>query len=142
MTHIDFFFNIPHKFHHVVTLSQEAMAKGQRVFVLATDSAAANRLESVLWNHPPTGFLPNCRSHDQLVGETPIVIGCDGTNLPHDDVLINLQQVQPPFFRRFSRLIELVGMDDMDRTYARERFRFYRDRGYAIGTSDVADGSA
>jgi len=141
MTHIDFFFNVPHKFHHVAKLGEEAVAKGQRVLILTADPAAANKLQSVLWSHSPTGFLPNCRSHDRLAAETPLVIDCDGADLPHDDVLINLQQVQPPFFSRFRCLIELVGMDEDDRACARERFRFYRDRGYAIRTFDVAGDS-
>jgi DNA polymerase-3 subunit chi len=58
--------------------------------------------------------------------------------LLQDDVLINLQAQHPPFFSRFRHLIEIVSMDEADKVAARVRFKFYKDRGYAIKTTDVA----
>ena len=47
------------------------------------------------------------------------------------------------FFSRFQRLIEIVSADDADdKQQARERFRYYRDRGYEIRTHDLARSSA
>jgi len=138
VTRIDFFFNVPHKYQQVAILSAKAVVEGRRVFVLAADAAAAGELEASLWSHPPTGFLPHCRSRDRLAAETPLVIDWESANLPHDDTLLNLQAEYPPFFSRFQRLIELVGMGDAERESARGRFRFYRDRGYEIRTFDVA----
>jgi len=57
--------------------------------------------------------------------------------LIHDDVLVNLQAQHPPFFSRFRRLIEIVGVDEEDKAAARIRYRFYRDRGYEIKSFDV-----
>ncbi len=121
-------------------LSEKAVRKGRRVFVLVSDVQATAALEAALWCDSPTGFLPHCRSDARFVAETPLVIDWQSENLPHDDILINLGQEQPPFFSRFRRLIELVGTDDADREYARSRYRFYRDRGYEIRTFD-ADGN-
>ena len=55
-----------------------------------------------------------------------------------DEVLINLRAEWPPFFSRFQRLIEIVSLDEQDRGQARERFKFYRDRGYAIQSHDLS----
>ncbi|MNC95608.1 DNA polymerase III subunit chi [compost metagenome] len=52
-------------------------------------------------------------------------------------MLINLRPQQPPYFGRYQRLIEIVSLDDGDRAGARERFRFYRDRGYEIRSHDL-----
>ena len=38
----------------------------------------------------------------------------------------------PPQFARFERLLEIVGNEDEELAAGRERYRFYRDRGYAI----------
>jgi DNA polymerase-3 subunit chi len=38
----------------------------------------------------------------------------------------------PPFFSRFHRVAELVDGDEEQRRQSRERYRFYRDRGYAL----------
>jgi len=51
-------------------------------------------------------------------------------------VIVNLGDRTPPNFSRFDRLIELVSGDEADRAHARERFRFYRDRGYPMQTHD------
>lgn len=138
MTRIDFYFNVEDKFRHVAELAQHAMNRQRRLFIYTADMQAAARLESVLWSHPPTGFLPHCRSDHALVAETPIIIDWQGQNLLHDDVLINLTPEHPPFFSRFKGLIEVVGRDENDRGAARGRFRFYRDRGYEIKSHDVA----
>jgi DNA polymerase-3 subunit chi len=43
----------------------------------------------------------------------------------------------PTFFSRFSRVAEIVAGDDDERKTARERFRFYRDRGYQMNTHNL-----
>jgi DNA polymerase-3 subunit chi len=52
--------------------------------------------------------------------------------------MLNLHEESPPAFSRFERLIEVVGRDDEDRQRARNRFRFYRDRGYEIHHHDLS----
>jgi DNA polymerase IIIc chi subunit len=53
----------------------------------------------------------------------------------HDDCLLNLSDEIPPGFSRFRQLIEIVSVDDADRLPGRERFRFYRERGYPLENS-------
>ncbi|HEY8118377.1 MAG TPA: DNA polymerase III subunit chi [Methylophilaceae bacterium] len=141
MTRIEFFFNVENKLEKVAELSEKALSKGRRTMVFTADNEAAAKLQRILWTQTPTGFLPNCKSADPLVEVTPIVIDCVGEQLVHDDVLINLQSQYPPFFSRFRRLIEIVGVDEEDKALARTRYRFYRDRGYEIKSFDVNGGS-
>lgn len=139
MTRIDFYFNVADKFRQVAELAQTALSRQRRLFVFTPGANAAAQLESALWTHPPTGFLPHCRSDNTLAAETPIVIDWEGTQLLHDDILINLTPAHPAFFSRFKGLIELVGLDADDRAEARARYRFYRDRGYEIKSHDVTE---
>jgi DNA polymerase-3 subunit chi len=96
----------------------------------------------MLWMTPSIGFVPHCAPDDPLAAETPVIVDCRGEGLLHDEVLLNLRPEWPPFFSRFQRLIEIVSLDEQDRADARERFRFYRDRGYEIRTHDLSKGSA
>jgi DNA polymerase-3 subunit chi len=137
MTRIEFFFNVTNKLQKVADLSESAVNKGRRLMVFTADNEVTLKLENQLWMHPPIGFLPHCRADSALASVTPIVIDWQGEQLPHDDVLINLQSQHPPFFSRFRRLIEIVGMDEADKAEARARYRFYRDRGYEIKSFDV-----
>jgi DNA polymerase-3 subunit chi len=138
MTRIDFYFNVMDKFRQVAELAHHALNRQRRLFIYTTDAKAAAALESALWSHPPTGFLPHCRSDHALGPETPIIIDWHGQNLLHDDILINLTLEHPPFFSRFKGLIEVVGVEVDDRSNARSRFRFYRERGYEIKSHDAA----
>ncbi|HEX5539333.1 MAG TPA: DNA polymerase III subunit chi [Methylophilaceae bacterium] len=138
MTRVEFFFNVEDKLQKIAELSESVVSKGRRLMLFSADTQLLARVEDYLWSHPPTGFTPHCRCNHALAAVTPIVIDSHGDRLAHDDVLINLQDKHPPFFSRFRRLIEIVGLDEADKSAARERYRFYRDRGYEIKSFDVS----
>ncbi|MCY1459034.1 DNA polymerase III chi subunit, HolC [compost metagenome] len=50
----------------------------------------------------------------------------------HHDLLINLGADVPGFVGQFERVAEIVVEEPSIRQSARERFRFYRERGYAL----------
>ena len=52
-------------------------------------------------------------------------------------MLINLHDAAPPFFSRFERLAEIVSVEGA--AAARERFRFYRERGYDLRTHNLGE---
>lgn len=138
MTRVDFYFNVPDKLIQAAELAAIALAKQRRLFVFTSGMDEAAQMQTVLWSHPPTSFLPHCLGSHPLATETPIVIDCKEASLQQDDILINLSAERPAFFSRFRGLIELVGLEEPDRAEARARFRFYRDRGYDIHTHDIA----
>ncbi len=139
MTRIDFYFQVQDKHELVRRLCTKALTAHTRLTLWAPDREACQRLSRLLWTTPATGFIPNVPAHDPLAPVTPIILDCDGTLFPHDEVLVNLRAEVPPFFSRFRRLIELVAADDeADAREARDRFRFYRDRGYELHTHDMS----
>lgn len=138
MTRIEFFFNVEDKLKKVAELTEKAVMKGRRLMVFAPDQVTTKSLENVLWSHSPTSFLPHCHAADSLSNQTPIIIDWQATELPHHDVLINLQADYPPFFSRFTRLIEIVGQEEQDKIQARLRYKFYRDRGYEMRSFDAS----
>jgi DNA polymerase-3 subunit chi len=139
MTRIEFYVNVPDKLRQVAELGEGIVARGRKLMVYMPDAEASSSLERLLWTHPQTGFLPHCRADSPLVEVTPIVIDWRSEHLVHDDVLINLRSEYPPFFSRFQKLIEVVGADEADKVQARQRYRFYRDRGYEIKSIDVLE---
>jgi DNA polymerase-3 subunit chi len=138
MTQIDFYFHVENKLHTACTLSFKAYARGMRVLAFCPDSDAGQRFSRLLWTSQAVSFIPHCASGDPLAAVTPIIIDHEGSDLTHDEVLINLRTEWPPFFGRFRRLIEIVSLDEDDRSNARARFKFYRDRGYAIKSHDLS----
>ena len=137
MTEVLFYSNAENKLQTACTLTAKALARGMRVMLFTPDSATTDRLSKLIWSAPATGFVPHCRSTDRLAPVTPVIVDHVAEPLIHDQVLVNLCDLTPPFFSRFQRLVEIVGTEAGDREAARARFRFYRDRGYEIRTHDL-----
>ena len=137
MTQIDFYTNVEDKLATACRIVAKAYSLRHRVVIVCGDAEVAQRVDRLLWTTPPTAFVPHCASTDPLAPVTPVIIDHRGTEPLHDQLLLNLCPQWPPFFGRFERLIEIVSLDDEDRERARERYKFYRDRGYGIRTRDM-----
>ena len=137
MTQIDFYTHAADKYHTACVLCAKAVKRGLRVMVYTPDEAATEKMDQLLWSTSAISFIPHCRASDSLAPVTPVIIDHNADNFTHDDVLLNLHNEQPLFFGRFHRLIEIVSLEENDRTAARDRFRFYRDRGYEIKSHDI-----
>jgi DNA polymerase III subunit chi len=138
MTRIDFYTNVTDKAGLTASLLAEALQKQRQATLHVENEVAAQRISDYLWQNINTSFLPNMSENHSLAKETPVVIDWQSTQLLQDDLLINLQDKQPLFFSRFKQLVEIVGLDETEKINARERFKFYRDRGYEIKHIDFA----
>ena len=141
MTRIDFHFNAPDKLHYGCRLLRKIYQAGQRAVVYAPPVALA-ALDRELWTFSPLAFIPHLPVQDPLAAVTPILLCSEPVETPHSDVLVNLAPQTPSFFSRFERLIEVVTQDDQDRGAARERWRFYKERGYPLTSFDLAAAAA
>jgi len=132
MTKIFFYHGAQDRLQAAAAWLAQAHARRQAVLVYAPDAALADKLDRLLWTNPATAFLPHCRADAPLAGETPLLIAASLDTLPQEECLLNLSDEVPPGFSRFSQLVEIVSNAEADRLPARTRFKFYRDRGYAM----------
>lgn len=138
MTKVDFYTRVDDKLRVLSVLCGKALSRKTRVWISAPDEAVALTLDRSLWAVSAIAFLPHCLAHSALAPETPIVIGWSGAAPSHDQLLINYCDDQPVYFSRFERLIEMVSSEESDAERARQRYRFYQDRGYAIQVHDLS----
>jgi DNA polymerase-3 subunit chi len=136
VTKVDFYTGSEDKLRTACQLSQKAMQNGVRVLLHVPDESTAEKLDKLLWIYPATAFIPHCRSHAEDANTHPVIIGHDET-FHHSELLISLHNACLPFFSRFERVIEIVSTDDEDAVLGRERFGFYRDRGYEMRHFDL-----
>jgi DNA polymerase-3 subunit chi len=117
-------------------LAEKAYAQGRRVYAHTDTAASAARLDEVLWTFRQGSFVPH-ELHPPRTPDCPVVIG-HGVEPPEpNDVLLNLADDLPMFFSRFERVAEIVDADPTARERARERYRYYRERGYALGHHEI-----
>ncbi|AOZ07397.1 DNA polymerase III subunit chi [Cupriavidus malaysiensis] len=136
MTRIDFHSNVPDKLGYVCRLVRKAYGAGLKLVVHGAPTQLAE-LDARLWTFSQLDFLPHCGAEHPRAAVTPIVLAAGLERVPHHQVLINLTAQAPEQFASFERLIEVVGTDSADRAAGRERYRFYRERGYALTHHDV-----
>lgn len=139
MTRIDFYAEASDKIAVACRLAAKAAQQKLRVLIVAPQPEVLKRVSFSLWSNPPTGFLPHCLAHEPVAAVTPVLLSHDSSITPHDHVLINLGAERPAAFARFQRLCEIVGTDEEDKRLARERFKFYRDRGYELKTHTLGE---
>lgn len=137
MTRVDFHFNVPDKIDYGCRLIRKIRKAGQRAVVYCDDLARLQQFDDALWSFAALEFIPHVMASDPLAAQTPVLLTDTATELPHHDVLVNLGTGLPQFFTRFERLVEVVGAEPEDRAQARSRFRYYKDRGYALSTHEV-----
>jgi DNA polymerase-3 subunit chi len=138
MTKVDFYTGSEDKLRTACQLSHKAMQNGVRVVLSAPDEASTEALDKLLWQYPATAFIPHCRSDAEESGDMPVVLNSGSERFPHHDLLISLHNECVPFFSRFDRVIEIVGADAEDSRLGRERYKFYKDRGYELRHIDLA----
>jgi DNA polymerase-3 subunit chi len=143
VTSIDFYFNADDRLEVACRLAAKALQQQKRVLVYAPQAELAQKIDRLLWTGQAVSFIPHCAAHDPLAAETPVLIASDDAAPAHAcEVLVNLSADCPPFFERHERLLEIVPQDEAERHAGRARFKFYRDRGYAIRSHDLAKGAA
>jgi DNA polymerase-3 subunit chi len=132
MTTIDFYTGADDPVDVAVRIVVKAWQQYGAVRVLTSDTHATGELDRRLWTLPATGFYPHCRLSSPLAAETPILIDEAPSHDGPACVLVNLHPEPPPFFSRFERLADIVGRDAASAEAGRRRWKFYRDRGYAM----------
>ena len=142
MTEIDFHFNAPDKVSHTCRLLRKAVvARGTRL-VVTGEWPMLDAVDAALWQMAPSDFVAHCHRNAQphVAQRSPVLLtdNTDDVLAQQRPVLVNLGAGVPTGFERFERLIEIVTGDESDRQLARQRWRHYADRGYALKRYDLA----
>jgi DNA polymerase-3 subunit chi len=133
MTRIDFHSNVPDKIAYACRLVRKARAANCKVVMLAADREQLAALDESLWTFSDLDFLPHVTADSELAAKTPVILSdSDAIDLPHHEILINLSTGAPAHFARFERMFEIISSDEADRLAGRERYRFYKERGYPL----------
>lgn len=139
MTDISFHFNVADQLLHTCRLLRKACATGAKVAVTA-EPDALTQLDQLLWSFSATEFVPHCRANSgaTLMEDLSVLLVESPAKCPHHGVLVNLGLTIPDGFERFERFIEVVTTGPEERIAARDRWKHYSVRGYALQKHDLA----
>ena len=136
MTEVMFHLNVPDRLGYACRLLRKAYGSGAKVVVRAPP-ATLEQLDGLLWTFEATEFVPHLRLADgetvaPRLRHTPIWLVEHVAQAPHHDVLLNLGDELVPGFESFAKVIEIVPEDAAPKQAARQRWKHYADRGYAL----------
>ena len=141
MTEIDFYV-LPdeterHPEQFACRLTEKAYRLGHRVFIHTGSAEQTRQLDDLLWTFQQNSFIPHAIY--QEAGDTPAPVLLAHNAEPHagHQVLINLSGEVPLFFSQFERVAELINADSNTRERGRDRYSFYKERGYPLRTHKI-----
>jgi DNA polymerase-3 subunit chi len=123
-----------------VQICDKAMRENRHVLINATSETEAGQLDELLWTFIQGSFIPHrvVREPPNTPPREPVIIALHRQPVGERwDLLINLADTVPEFFSQYQRVAELVDGNPERREQSRERYRFYRDRGYPLNTHQV-----
>jgi DNA polymerase-3 subunit chi len=118
-------------------LTEKIYHQSRRVFINTASAEEQRHMDRLLWTFRQGSFIPHASSDKADPATTPVIIGRQGEAGQETDVMINLAAEVPACFSRFDRVVELIDREPQIKAAGRERFRFYRDRGYLLNTHDI-----
>jgi DNA polymerase-3 subunit chi len=142
MTSIDFHFNTPDRLQYACRLTRKIINANQAnattpLAVYCSNEDRLSAFDQLLWEFSATDFIAHARAEESIAAHSPVILMHSEAPLHSHHLLLNLDDEPPAFFSRFIRLLEVVSLDPDDKQKARDRFTFYRDRGYALHKYDL-----
>ncbi|GAB3626314.1 DNA polymerase III subunit chi [Pandoraea terrae] len=135
MTRVDFHTHVADRLAYACRLARKVYLSGQRLVVVA-EPDLLREFDQALWTFAPLEFVPHCMNGDAVAAQSPVLLAGPDDEAQHHQVLLNLGVSVPTHFARFERVLEVVGETPEQLAGARERYRFYRDRGYTLNNYD------
>ena len=152
MTQVDFYITNTNSHDSWLRLAcritEKAIKRKRSVYLHSESETDAKKLDGLLWTFSQGSFVPH-----QLIGKNTeprfdeaVLIGHrnltsqlkKNSEISHKwDLMINLTTEVPEFFSRYDRVAEVVDADPLRREGGRDRFRFYRERGYELTTHNI-----
>lgn len=126
-------------------LADKAYRMKHPIYIHTESEEQSAHMDDLLWTFSQGSFLPHVLSHKIMEDDIvpPIIIG-HSNELPttiQASVLINIASAVPLFFSHFERVAEIIDQSPEQKQIGRERYRFYRDRGYELQSHNITASS-
>jgi DNA polymerase-3 subunit chi len=145
MTRIDFYIleSENNREQFACRIAEKAWRLGHGVYIHTGDAGQAARLDELLWTFKQGSFIPHGIDGRSPDPDAAVLIGHameldSSSHAKGREVLINMAEEIPLFFSSFERVAEVIDQQADNKARGRERFRFYRDRGYSLETHAIA----
>ena len=134
MTHVEFIkLNRPERARILCDLAEEFYDAGKRILVLVQDDNQGVTLDRFMWTWKKGAFIPHVYDNGSVdCHDEPVVISTDEENPNGAQVLLMGAPCSLDFVRHFQHVVDFAeAFDDARLEESRERFKLYREQGFA-----------
>lgn len=128
MTNIQFYLietdNASEQFNYALQLALQHLALGKHLHIHTASASDTRQMQKL---------FADKLSH----GNDRLTIGHQGEPENNRDILLNLSTEVPHFFSSFDSTLEVICTGSTAKDTGRERYRFYKSRGYPLIHCDV-----
>lgn len=110
---------------------EKAQMQALNTYIHLDSAATCQQLDELIWTYNELSFIPHDLAPKKEEG-VRVQLGHDHEPMEDCDFLINLSNEMPEFFGRFARMAEILDQESDILHAGRERYKFYRDRGYNL----------
>jgi DNA polymerase III subunit chi len=108
------------------SIAKKAWTSGHRVHIHTQSEETAKNMDDLLWTFRDISFVPHELYNGTDDENTPVTIGFGKSFPAQSQVVINLDLDIPEFVSNFDRIVEIVGGDETNKQYARQRYKKYK----------------
>lgn len=121
----------------VCRLSEKIYKSGFSLFINANDDQQCRQLDISLWTFRDQSFVPHAICKHGQQHKEKVLIGHSQAPQQEYQVLINLADQVPDYFSRSQRVAEIIANHETAKHAGRQRYNYYRERGYEIQTHQI-----
>ncbi|MEZ5537370.1 MAG: DNA polymerase III subunit chi [Thiolinea sp.] len=110
---------------------EKAQMQALNTYIHVDSPATCQQLDELIWTYNDLSFIPHTIAPQKEDG-VRVQLGYDHEPMEDCDFLINLSNETPEFFPRFARMAEILDQETDILRAGRQRYLFYRDRGYNL----------
>ena len=130
MTEVIFYTGVADKYEWLAETCQKILARKKTAILHIADNDRRLVCEK-LWTHTDISFIGN--SEDELDSNRRLILG-PPLGLKYREVCINFIEDIPLDFSSYQYLLEYVPEETSSRGAARQKYKWYQDRGYPLKT--------
>jgi DNA polymerase-3 subunit chi len=114
-----------------------ALKHNFKIHIHTDNEQTSQKVDHLLWSQEAQSFITHTVLNEDTnpqgsVSMEQVVISHDVEPIHNCDYLINLSNQRPSFFSRFLKVAEILDNNENIISAGRERYAFYRDRGYTL----------
>lgn len=157
-TKIFFAFGVKHRIHQAALTAAKNYRSAKKILVYSSEQKRLDAFSRLLWDLTPTTFVPQesidsaeylvqllaeeWTEHDKpqsifLLQRSELLAEQALIDKAADIWLLNLDVACPPHYQHFACVLEIVSEHELDKQYARERWKQYRDDGAELAARQM-----